>query len=225
MKLGGLSAFMRDVTLGQYILIIGSGPSAKAVSAKDNPKWGCLAKGHSTILVNGAPDVEGADVYMAFDKNCYKYPWYREGRAKHYLIGVELAKLKPPACDYYTFEYQPTLHRMMGMDFSAKGAGGAGAKWDRLHDPKVLHGGGTVTCCAYQLAMRYNPKVINLIGVEMTNGIWWDKEEGNASRERHGIQPMNMLIRYANDAMGIRTFHIGATRLSCQEVDAEVFYD
>jgi len=224
MKLGKLSDFMRDVQLKEYILIVGSGPSAKAVS-QDNPKWAGITKGHSVIIVNGAPDIEGADVYMAFDKNCYKYEWYREGRAKHYLIGWELAKQKPLDCDYYTFDYQPTMHKLMAHDFYCGSHQDAAAKWNALADPKVLHGGGTITCCAYQLAMKYHPKVINMIGVEMTNGIWWDKQDPRASKERHGVQPLNLLIHYAYDILGIRTFHIGATRLGCQEVDAEVFYD
>jgi hypothetical protein len=226
MRLGGLNEFKRDVVLGEYILIAGSGPSAQAIAKECNPRWADITDGHSIMLCNGAPDVEGADVYIAFDKNCPKFEWYRGGRAKNYLIGYELAKVKPPDCDYYTFEYQPTLHKLMAHDFVKNSGVGAAQKWEKLSNPQVLHGGGTIVCCAYQLAMAYTPKVINLIGVEMTGGIWWNKEdEKKSARERHGVQPLNMLIGYARDFQGIRTFHIGPTRLICQEIKPEAFYD
>jgi hypothetical protein len=226
MRLGGLNEFKRDVQLGEYILIVGSGPSAQHVSASHNPRWSEITRGFSVMLVNGAPDIADADVYVAFDKNCPKYDWYHGGRAKHYLIGVELAKLKPPDCDYYTFEYQPTLHKLMAHDFCKDNANSAAQKWEKLHNPQVLHGGGTIVCCAYQLAMSYQPQVINMIGVEMTGGIWWNKQdEQPKSRERHGVQPLNMLVSYAADYMGIRSYHIGATRLSCKEIKPEAFYD
>lgn len=219
--LGGLPDFLRAVSLRDYVLIVGSGPSARAVSPEFNPRWEEIVEGHSIIIVNGAPDVPGADIYMALDENCPKYEWYRAGRARHYLLENALArKAVPPNQPYYTFEMNPALQsvRKPGRE-----------PWEcyaKYRKPRILHNGSTIITPAYQLALQYpNVKAINLIGCEMTNGEWWDHATVYSRiRDRSGIDCVNMLMDYAEKARGITTHHIGPTRLYCYMVRPEDFY-
>jgi len=256
-KIGELRDFLKTVKMKDYVLIVGSGPSARAVTPPEvadahgglacgNPRWREIVDGHTVILCNGAPPIPGADIFMCFDTNARSKGKWHDGRhwygipdrAKHYLIGWDLAAKDNPGQDYYTFEWTLSLYGIL--DFQAS--------WPNRHihesprQPKkyFLHGGATITACAYQLAMHYpNVKVINLVGVEMDGAEKWDMVDPDVQCEggrRHGAIPFNRLISYAcNDFMGyegdeprkrkIQTYHIGRTDLCCDWVGPEDFYD
>jgi len=248
-KLGDMRQFIADVPFKDYVLIVGSGPSAQYVVSpeiadvhgvemvKPNPQWAEITRDQTVILCNGAPPVAGADVFMAFDimaaergkwgngKHWYGIP----NRAKHYLIGHELAAKHDPGNDYYTFEYTLSLFNMLAeqrvLPYNPKrhtNPVDVPQKWQ-------LHGGATITACAYQLALHYeNVKAINLIGVEMWGAAKWDMVEHNVIRS--GGTPFDLLIERAmrgdiyGGRKGVITNHIGQSFLCCNQLPPEAFY-
>lgn len=206
-NLGGVREFVKAVPFKDAVLIVGSGPSAlnadKVLSYEPN---------HTVIAVNGgwkALKKHKLDVYMAFDvKAPVDWYWPREEQpATHSVIGWEIAPRYP--WDYYTFHYTLSLQ---------------GLKRKPLQPP-LLHGGGTITCCAMQLAMIYkNVKLINLIGCEMSKNEHFNKllPETVPRKARGSVMSINDLVVRCRK-MGIQVNHIGFSFVQCPRIDVHHF--
>ena len=190
---GELTDFYAAVSLGPRILLIGSGPSA----AQAAYHAGC----RDAVIMNGAPDIPDARVFMALDEHAAaKTDWYRPNRAEIYLLGRPLARIRPPGHQpYYVFDYAPQLKDVV------------------QRDPAVLHCGGTVLTCALQLAMYYRPVEIALIGCEMTRtDEKWNGPDPFTSHAYDGHAECNRLIAEAQ-RMRIDIHHIGKSTLEVRQ--------
>lgn len=220
-KLGELSDFLADVRFQDEVLIVGAGPSARMLVPRDNPHWRRLVEGRTIVLCNGCPDVEGADVFTAFDGAVTNYEWYRAGRAKHYLLGYALAAKQEPPADYYTFCYWGALFDLLYKTLTVRRAPEGLFKPNSGPHKGYLHSGGTITAAALQLAMHYdNVSRIYLIGCDHTGGSW---HVLNAPTRRFGPLLGNLVQRaiggrFYPGRAPVEVYHIGFSLLPCPQV-------
>jgi len=213
-KLGGVKEFVETIPFKDAVLIVGSGPSAKHA-----PEVVKLQPEHTVIAVNGAwkafEDSERKpDVYMVFDMNSPKdwfWPKPDDQVAEHHLIGYEIAHKYP--FDHYTFQYVPSLEGIR--------------QRSRKLQPPILHGGGTISTCAIQLAMIYkNVRLINLIGCEMSKDEWWNSPlVGSRLRKpRACVRSVDFLVELCrNPNYNIKVNHVGFSFIQCPQVAVKDF--
>ena len=235
--LGQLADFMKAVQFRDEVLIAGTGPSARALVSPElafalnnplvagNPRWERLTARRTVILCNGAPDVDGADVFMAFDGGATERWWYRQARAQHYLLGRRLAEKKQPTQDWWEFNYSGSLFDLTHGHRPEVRWRPEGCGWKPGDGPQhgYLHRGASIVGAAYQLALHYyNVERIYLIGVEHCGNEKWD-ERSHSIRRSYGPL-MDTLIeraRRGNIYPGrspVETFHYGPARLACTKL-------
>jgi len=205
-RLGNAKDFLRQWTPRENVLICGAGASLNLVRDPRFP----LAD-YTVIACNSAGLLVYGDLYMAFDLNAWRFPWWNERCGANYLIGKHLAESAqgghcPFQFDFWEFDYVRTMRH-------------GGDKLER----GVLKGGATISGCAVQLAAsNAHVRRIDLIGCEFANmrTHFYDDDEYRpvpCTPNQWGGQhkKMTMLCRLVM-ATGIKMAHWGTTALPLQ---------